>query len=283
MIPFVKLQSIGNDFVLLDSAHTEGLDRAALARAMCDRFTGIGADGLLVLDHRAHGRLRLEMRNPDGTDDFCGNGLRCALHEAAAQGWTGATGTIDHGGRTVPYHLGSNGTIETVLGPAEVDPAIVPLARQEPLIQGPIEAMGHHWIASAVSTGSTHLVILTPDLPTDEELRHWGPALEHHPWFPLRTSVMWTQPVGDDAVRLRIWERGLGETLGCGSGSVAAAAVWMRTRGRPGWVDVVNPGGQVRVSADDLVGDFRVTGIAHRVFSGVWTLPSSASRSSPVG
>lgn len=272
MIPFVKLQSIGNDFVLVEADALADRDPSTVAISLCDRHTGIGADGLLTLSREAGQALRLRMFNPDGTEDFCGNGLRCSIHESRYRGWTPPVGVVHHFGREVAYEAQEDGMIRTVIGRAEVSPARVPLALDHSLLDAEIVAADRTFSGSAVSTGSTHLVILTDELPNDQELLAWGPALEHHPWFPARTSVMWARVEGLDRLALRIWERGLGETLGCGSGSVAAAAVWMRRRGAGGEVTVVNPGGTLIVEAQAWDAELAVCGTAQRTYTGLVAL-----------
>ena len=294
-IPFWKLQSIGNDFplvhlddlgallervaretreaspppeaecfVLPDAAATD-LDGllARLAVAMADRRFGVGGDGLLAAAKTGEGRVRLRMFNPDGTEDFCGNGLRVAAVHARAQGWVGETFTIDHLGRAVPVEIGG-GEVETRLGGASYLPADVPLRGPE-LFRA---ALPGGRIGSSLTTGSTHTVVWVDELPEDEAFFAESPALENHGTFPDRTSVMWTRLVGPDHLRLRIWERGVGETQGCGTGSTAAAVDYLRGEGRAGRVRVDNPGGTIHVSWDPAANVTEVEGTAEYVYSG---------------
>lgn len=273
MIPFVKVQSIGNDFVLIETPGED--DLSSLAVRMCARHTSIGSDGLLVVEPVDRHRLHMRMFNPDGSEDFCGNGLRCAAVYAAEQGWVDAERefTIHHFGRDVRCLVDGN-QASTVLGRATFRAAEVPWGTlsqaDEEWFDREIEAGGWIGSASLVSTGSTHTVIFVPELPDDETVAKVGSALEHHPIFPSRTSVIWVHRIVSDHLQIRIWERGVGETLGCGTGSSAAAIVEARRDGRAGprTIRVDNPGGTVRVSFDGWDQPISISGEANRVYSG---------------
>ncbi|MBS1724401.1 MAG: diaminopimelate epimerase [Armatimonadetes bacterium] len=242
MIRFWKTETIGNDFVLIDLREVRPNQLGALAKRVSDRHFGIGSDGLLAVAPHESG-LELRMFNPDGTEDFCGNGLRCAAAFGRGQGWTPSEFSIQHGGRLVPASVGPDGDATVVLPPADYRPVAVPIATQTPAIDLEL----HGVVGSALSTGSTHFVVFCEDLPLDEEFFRVSPRIEHDPIFPERTSVMYVK-VGDDRhLRLRIWERGAGETLGCGTGSVAAAVEWARRSGSSGTFLIENPGGELEV------------------------------------
>lgn len=272
-IPFAKVQSIGNDFVLVDAeafaSEPEIVDFAVQAS---DRRLGVGSDGLLVIapPARPGGEVVLRMFNPDGSEDFCGNGLRCAAQYAIEQGWVGAQFPITHLGRLVTVSA-AGGLISTVLPPASFRPEDVPLAPGMPeLIDSPLVVGGETVPATALSTGSTHLVLLDDQLPTEERFQRISPLLEHHAAFPARTSIMWTQVVGERRLKLRIWERAVGETLGCGSGTSAAAVAYARKSGRTGAIEVANPGGTLTVVLPSWDGPITVLGRAYTVYHGTW-------------
>jgi len=379
-VPFIKTQSIGNDFVLMMASDVEGLDWSALTEQMCEPRFGVGADSSLILQVESRQHLTLWMFNADGTPDFCGNGLRCAINYAWTQGWVDDSLSVTHHGREVgarimaldegiagyplpsplpegegaisavqnsspqevdfqlqspspgegevrglrgqgagsvdssehssvhpphpnPLPLGSGGEgakflpppwgaggfegalatektgagtaatpsvlIATTLGLASFEPADFPLAPGTgPMFMSDLDGQ----IVSSVSTGSAHTVIFVDELPTDPAFKPTSLALEHHPIFPERTSIMWTQVVGPDHLKLRIWERGVGETLGCGSGSTAAAAVYLRRENRGGRVQVDNPGGTVFVEADSWDEPMTICGRAYVTFEGEFPL-----------
>jgi diaminopimelate epimerase len=248
-VRFWKTQTIGNDFVLVHAEDVEGTDLPTLSREVCERKFGIGADGLLIVGKSEAG-LSLRMFNPDGTEDFCGNGLRCAAFHAVRQGWVANEHRIEHFGRLIHAVVLPDGSAKTAIGPAVYDPEVVPLDRDTPLVDE--DVLGYK--GSALSTGSTHFVTFVRMLPNDEEFSRVGPMIENAPLFPQRTSVIFAREAGERLLEIRIWERGVGETLGCGTGSSAAAAEWMRKHGRAGDVEVQNPGGALIVSADELGG-----------------------------
>ena len=268
MIPFWKTQSVGNDFpvVLLDDVESDALP--ALAIAMADRHFGIGGDGLLALRVIDRQAFDLRMFNPDGTEDFCGNGIRCAAQLAHAEGWTEDEFTVLHGGEAIPIRV-RDGRIVTTLGPASYDAERVPYVGS-PLIDAGIEP---GLVGTALTTGSTHLVIPVDRLPESPEFEVVSARLEVDPRFPNRTSVICVETVGVDALKIRIWERGVGETLGCGTGTSAAAADYLRRQGRGGEVTVQNRGGTLLVSLEAPESRIELTGTAEILFRGQWPSP----------
>ncbi|MBS1700127.1 MAG: diaminopimelate epimerase [Armatimonadetes bacterium] len=274
---FWKVESIGNHFPLihLDSVTgatpEEVTDKLSkLSIAMCREHYSIGGDGLLAVGMEGT-NVRLRMFNPDGTEDFCGNGIRCAAQHAHEQGWVGTQFNILHLDRTVPVTI-DNGLIRSVIGTASYDPKDVPTNIMGELFNVTIfAARVDDWSVvlpgSALSTGSTHVVLPTGSLPDDDGFRKISSMLEHDPRFPKRTSVIWAVQDGD-ALKIRIWERGVGETFGCGTGSSAAAVDWMRRRGSGGRIEVKNPGGSVWVSADTWHHPITIEGTAKTLFEG---------------
>lgn len=277
-LPFWKAESAGNDFVLVHAAefmhHTDFLEH--LARFVSPRRTGIGSDGLLALAPTAFG-LQLRMFNPDGTEDFCGNGLRIAARHGFDQDWVPREFSIHHLDREVPCWISENGSARTQIGSASFLPDRVPIVLDEELFMSPIEVGGEELEASAVTTGSTHTVILVDELPGDERFQRMSRQLELSPLFPQRTSVIWTLPVSDRDLKIRIWERGAGETLGCGTGSSAAAAVWFRKRGLSGAAEVQNPGGSIHIEMASWDAPITVESIPRETYAGAIELPTELS------
>ena len=211
------------------------------------------------------------MFNPDGTEDFCGNGLRCAARFAFDQRMVGATFNILHLDRTVPVTV-DGALIKTIIGTASYEPKDVPTIIAGELFDETIFAgRDSDWsvvlAGSALSTGSTHVVLPVGSLPDDEGFKAISSRIEVDPRFPQRTSVIWAAREAE-ALKIRIWERGVGETLGCGTGSSAAAVDWMRRRKRGGRIEVKNPGGTVWVSADTWSSPITLEGEATTVFQG---------------
>lgn len=288
-LKFWKVESIGNHFPLI---HLDAVTRttpeevtAALTQLsidMCRHHFGIGGDGLLAVGME-EGDLRLRMFNPDGTEDFCGNGLRCAAQHALNQGWVGEAFNIRHLDRVVPVTI-KDGLIKTIIGTASYDPKDVPTNIQGELYNETIFAARiDDWSVvlqgSALSTGSTHVILPTGSFPDDDGFVKISQKLEHDPRFPQRTSVIWSVREGE-ALKIRIWERGVGETQGCGTGSSAAAVDWMRRRGEGGRIEVKNPGGSVWVSADSWRHPITVEGTAKTLFEGDFPLDQLTTTSS---
>ena len=262
-IPFWKTEALGNDFVLVHSEAVEGCDLDLLAQRLCNRHMGVGSDGLLVLGKD----FRLRMFNPDGTEDFCGNGLRCAAWHVRLQGWAGDSFTLVHRGVLVPAKVAPDGMVSVELGRAEFNAAAVPLnAETHPAEMWMESFFGH--VATAVSTGSTHLILLVDQLPEDSTFFALSPQIEVDSFFPDRTSVIWVKRDGSLAATIRIWERGAGETLACGTGNVAVASVLTRLDGTGGTYMIHNPGGTAKVSINADLTHPVISSPVRQVFEG---------------
>ncbi|MDX2131378.1 MAG: diaminopimelate epimerase [Planctomycetota bacterium] len=296
-IPFEKVHGLGNDFVLIDAladAALSAVDWAALAPAACDRHTGIGADGVLVLlpPDRPGSHARMRIVNADGGDGgMCGNGIRCAARHlveahAAALRPAGVAHplrlTIDVGDRT--YAIDVETRDGRFLG-ATVDmgaPAL-PAGGPEPI---PLHLLGRADVAASgwadacdlregfvrVDMPNPHAVFFVGDV-TRVALERVGPVIEHHPMFPLRTNVQFVQVLSTEHLRVRTWERGAGATLACGTGACAAVVAGSISGRCTRQATVSLPGGDLRVSWDGASGHVFMTGPAERVFAGQWRGP----------
>ena len=267
-LPFTKMQGAGNDFVVVSG---ERSDWSELAVRLCCRRRGVGADGLLVALPSARAVVRMRMFNPDGTEDECGNGLRClALYAFERRTVSGPEFSVEtlSGVKTAQVRPEGAGRARVTvdLGRASLEPASVPiLFSGENALDVPLEGGGEILRVHALSTGTAHTVLF--EMPDEERFGRLSPLLEHHPAFPERTSGMWTEVESPERVRIRIWERGAGETLACGTGA-AAVAVAAHLSGRTGRrVEVHSGGGTllIEVSPDLAI---RKTGPAVLVFEG---------------
>ena len=255
-LPFTKMQGVGNDFVVvvtpdLRSELPQDIDCSHLAITLCDRHTGIGGDGLIVVTPSP---LTMQFWNPDGTPDMCGNGLRCLIHLSQERGWVGERGTVQTPVGRRDFDRDNAGNIRVTMGMPEIFP--------------PLEALGY--TLHPIDTGSDHVVIFVEELPQDDVFFSLSSQIENHPAFPNRTSVMWTQRTSQ-GLSLRIWERGVGETLGCGTGACAVAVVYKKFP-----LEVQSKGGTLTVSQKST-GEIQLAGPAVIVFTGVYT-PSSPTR-----
>jgi diaminopimelate epimerase len=276
-LKFWKVQSIGNHFPLIHLSDVStspdvSIDNvlADLAIRMCRDHFGVGGDGLLAVGMEGSD-VRLRMFNPDGTEDFCGNGIRCAAYHAVQQSWVHEEFKILHRDQTVATTV-RDGLIRTIIGEASYAPERVPTSIvgelfNETIFAARIDDWSVVLNGSALTTGSTHVVLPTGSLPDDDGFVKISKMLENDPRFPQRTSVIWCVRE-DDALRIRIWERGVGETLGCGTGSSAAAVDFMRRRGSGGRIEVRNPGGNVWVEADSWNRPITLEGTAESLFEG---------------
>jgi diaminopimelate epimerase len=283
--PFTKMQAVGNDFVVIEEeSWPQDTDWAAQSLHLCDRNFGIGGDGLLVVGGSQVADVRMRMFNPDGTEDMCGNGLRCVARLAYERGLLEhhTTGNIETlaGIRKVAVDAAmTSAAIVAEMGiprfaPEEL-PALPPVNRVNmldyPLV---IEGDGERTV-STVNTGSTHTILWAEELPDDALFFAVSPLIENHPLFPERTSVIWTKVLskgGTEApplLEVRIWERGAGETLGCGTGACAAAVlarVQNKVTGES--VAVRSKGGTLHILSRDKESPLEMTGPAEIVFTG---------------
>jgi diaminopimelate epimerase len=285
---FIKVEGLGNDFILFDGLDgrlpVERLEQPDLVRRLCDRHTGIGADGILLLlpaedPGSAHARMRI--LNSDGSEaEMCGNGIRCAakiLHDghpelASIRSFEIETGA---GRRTCELDLHGCGAVVAVrvdMGAPDLERSSLPMVGTGQFIEQPIEAGGRRLLGTAVSLGNPHLVIFTGADEEPEALaRSLGPLLERHPDFPRRTNVELARLGGEGGpIELWVWERGAGITRACGTGAcataVAAVATGRLAAGRP--VEIHLPGGVLQVEVAPPLARVYMTGPAAEVFRG---------------
>ncbi len=254
---FTKLHGLGNDFILLERPTALGLIDAPTAKRLCDRATGVGADGVLeVTDHA--GTLTLIIRNADGSrPEMCGNGLRCVGRYLANRGRLppeGITVATDAG----PRHVAADGALITVAMGAVRD-----LGRHT------ITAAGEPLVGRWLDVGNPHFVIERPASVAD--VCRLGPLVEHASTFPAGANVAFVQ-AGLNQIDATIWERGSGLTGACGSGACAVAVSHWIDVGATGPVTVHQPGGDLVI--DGRPDAVRMTGPAVEVFSGQLTDPA---------
>jgi diaminopimelate epimerase len=255
-----KLHATGNDFLVWSARDPESLpgDVEAFARAVCDRHTGIGADGLILVTAGTDGAdATMTLHNADGNvAEMSGNGARCLAWVAVRDGFTGETLVVDTGGgrRTIDLDRSADATVTSAtvdMGPVTFEPAEIPLDAPS-AFDLTAEYHGTEYHGDAAGMGNPLLVLFVDDPETARVTQH-GPHLEHDARFPRRTNVEFVAPDGDGGMRMRVWERGVGETLSCGTGACAVAAVAHR-RGLVGErVTVHVPGGDLVVEIGDTI------------------------------
>lgn len=251
-----KLHGTGNDFLV--TVARDAAPGADLARALCDRHRGIGADGLITLLPGAAGAdCTMELRNADGgIAEMSGNGIRCLAWVAVREG-LGLSGRLlveTGGGRRTMSLVVEDGELRSAtvdMGPVTFEPAAIPLEAPSAF---DLEATFHGttYRGDAAGMGNPHLVLLVDDVDAARVVQH-GPHLEVDKRFPNRTNVEFVSPNTRGGIDMRVWERGVGETLSCGTGACAAAAVAHR-RGIVGADTVVRVrGGELSVTLGDTV------------------------------
>jgi diaminopimelate epimerase len=271
-IEFLKMQGLGNDFLVFDAPATADshLDSHRL-RALADRHTGVGFDQALMMERPRDAASRVFYRifNSDGTEvEQCGNGARCiaALLYARAPelGRDLVMGSV---GGTVRAHVADDGLVSVDMGVPNFDPRSLPMTATAEASAYTLQVDGAEVSVGAVSMGNPHAVVQVPDVKT-APVERFGPSIEHHPRFPKRTNVGFMEIVGRGHIRLRVFERGAGETLACGTGACAAVAVG-RLRGLlDARVRVDLPGGSAMVSWAAAAEPIWLTGPATTVFTG---------------
>lgn len=256
----VKAHAYGNDFLCVPASDVHG-GLTALARAMCHRHHGIGADGVMVYEFRDRGAT-MRLLNADGSvSELSGNGMRClaALVARTQDLSKGATLTID-------TDAGIK-TLELLSRDRERFTFRASMGQPVELHEVSIAAAGETVTASILRMGNPQCVVLGP-LPDAQRFERLGPALSTHSMFPQGTNVEFAQVEARDRVRIMIWERGVGPTLSSGTGSSASAVAAAAHGGAARAVDVIAPGGTQRVEWDD--DGVYLTGWAEVVFDGQW-------------
>jgi diaminopimelate epimerase len=293
-IQFTKMQGAGNDFVVLDETqHRYGLT-AAQYRFLADRHFGVGADQILTVRPAPSPEVDFEyvIHNADGGEvEHCGNGARCFARFVWERGLIQKDRVrvkVKQG--TIELQLTDDGCVTVDMGPPVFDLPRIPFDAlgQTPVVQGAWEAwplsLGSAQqdavvLVSVVSMGNPHAVLLVDDVEIAPVLS-WGPLLESHPAFPNRVNVGFMQVVDATHIRLRVFERGVGETLACGTGACAAVVAGMRLGLLKGPVEVETRGGRLRIAWEmhgpqGLAAHVAMTGPATTVFEGEMTLPPS--------
>jgi diaminopimelate epimerase len=272
-IEFVKMQGLGNDFFVFDApaaAPKAGLDAATL-RAIADRRTGVGFDQALMIEAPRDSASRAFYRifNADGTEvEQCGNGVRCvAAHLYARAPQLGREFTLGSPGGAVRARVLDGRNVSVEMGAPDFEPQSLPMRTRRAESVYALRIDAEEVSFGAVSVGNPHIVVEVPDVDT-APVERVGAALGRHPEFPNRTNVGFMQIVDRGNIRLRVFERGVGETRACGTGACAAVAVG-RSRGLlDATVQVNLPGGAAQVSWEGPGRTLWLTGPATTVFTG---------------
>ncbi|NLJ36240.1 MAG: diaminopimelate epimerase [candidate division WS1 bacterium] len=237
---FTKMHGLGNDYIYINAIEQDlaGYDLARLATVLSDRHFGIGGDGIiLVAPSQAHD-FTMRIFNSDGSEaEMCGNGVRAFARYVYEHGLTDKLQLeIETGAGVIkPSLLLRAGIVEQVtvdMGQPRLHRGQIPMSGEpadEPVIAQQLEVGGRSFEVTCVSMGNPHCVIFTEQI-TDELVLEWGPKIEHHPAFPRRTNVEFARLMGTQCIEMRVWERGAGETLACGTGACAVTVASILNR-----------------------------------------------------
>lgn len=278
---FTKMEGLGNDYIYVDCMAGEpASDWENLSIRMSDRHFGVGADGIILIMPSKVADFRMRMFNADGSEGkMCGNGSRCVAKYVYDNGLTRKTEvTLETlaGIKVLKMHLGADGKVDTVtvdMGEPILTAAEVPaLSASERMVEETLPTAKHgDFAVTAVSMGNPHGVIFVDEI-TDELVLGAGPELERHSAFPDRANIEFVKVIDGETVQMRVWERGSGETLACGTGACAtavAAALTGRTNRK---VTVKLIGGDLSIEWNEKDNHVYMTGPARTVFTGVWIL-----------
>ncbi len=274
---FVKMQGLGNDYVYVDCVRQAmPRDPAELARRISDRHFGVGSDGLILIGPSERADARMRMFNADGSEsEMCGNGIRCVAKFVHDHGIARKPALSIETGRGVLelelfLQAGKVERVRVDMGEPIVKAEVIPTGLPgNPPLDAFLDVAGHAFQVTGVSMGNPHCVIFV-DAITDHLVHQIGPQIETHPLFPRRTNVEFVRVQSPTEVEMRVWERGSGETLACGTGACAVCVAGVLTDRTRREVTVHLRGGDLRLEYRESDNHVYMTGPAVEVFTGEW-------------
>ncbi|MNC10132.1 Diaminopimelate epimerase [compost metagenome] len=275
MMEFTKMHGLGNDFILVEGETQLPADASGLAVKLCDRFFGIGADGLVYILPSDKADFMMRIMNSDGSEaEQCGNAIRCVAKYVYDRGLTDKTEvtieTVGAGAQKVQLTVenGKAVKVKVDMGAPILKGLQVPTTVDaDRVIDHPIEVDGREFRFTAVSMGNPHCVIYVDDA-VSFDLHNWGPKLEKHPMFPRKVNVEFATVKSRDYVDMRVWERGAGPTLACGTGA-CATLVSSVLNGLADRTAVVSlKGGELLIEWNEADNHVYMTGPAQEVYTG---------------
>ena len=275
VLKFTKMQGLGNDFVVLDGVRQRVELSPAQLRLLADRHFGVGCDQVLLVE-KATGDadFRYRIFNADGGEvEQCGNGARCFMVFVRAQGLTAKRELrVETEGGLINPRLEADGQVTVDMGVPRFAPEDVPFSGGTGAVDESLAVDGVPVRISALSMGNPHAVQVVTDVDL-APVASQGPLIEHHPRFPQRANAGYMQVVDRATIRLRVWERGVGETLACGTGACAAVVVGMRRNLVDSPVRVRTRGGELMIAWAGEGRPVQMTGPAVTVYEGTWNVP----------
>ena len=272
---FTKMHGLGNDYVCINCFRERVEDPPGFARALCDRHYGIGADGLILICPSKVSDFKMEIYNSDGSvAGMCGNGIRCLGKYVYDYGLTGKeTLSIEtkSGIRNMHLHIQDGKACGAMvdMGVPRLNAHSIPILSEKDLvINDPIEVQKKNYRLTGISMGNPHAVIFSEEI-NGISLEETGRELEFHPRFPERANIEFCHVTARDRMEIRVWERGVGETLACGTGACAAVVASVLNDLTDEEVIVKLLGGELSVRWDRKVNHVFLEGPAVKVFDGV--------------
>ncbi len=273
-IAFSKYHGLGNDFVLIDNRHSaEPILTPEQAEKWCDRNFGIGADGVIFLLNADNGEHRMRIYNSDGSEpEMCGNGIRCLAKFMQDLGIPTIEGKyiIHTGAGLIVPQMDADGLVTVDMGKPFLTAAEIPTALGESdqkVVNVPLEVGGKTWNVTTVSMGNPHCMTFVDDVDSIP-LAEIGVLFEHHPVFPKRTNTEFVEVVNRGYVKMRVWERGAGATLACGTGACATVVAGVLNDLCDRTCTVNLPGGDLKITWSAESDRILMTGPAKLVFTG---------------
>ena len=286
---FTKMQGCGNDYIYVNG-FTEKIpqeEKTELVRHISDRHFGIGGDGVIFINPSAEADFEMEMYNADGSRaEMCGNGIRCVAKYVYDKGLTDKNdiSVISYGQIKYLQLFLKEGRVDTVrvnMGAPELRPERIPVTvaeagtplEQERIVNAPIIVQGKEYKMTCVSMGNPHAVIFLEDV-TNLEIEQIGPYFENHERFPKRINTEFVKVLDKKTVQMRVWERGTGETLACGTGCCATVVACILNGLTDEKVTVKLLGGEIEIEWDREANLVYMTGPAVTVFEGEYDVPA---------
>jgi diaminopimelate epimerase len=272
---FTKMQGLGNDFVVLDGVRESVVLTPGEIRRIADRHFGVGCDQILLVEKatRPDVDFRYRIFNADGGEvEQCGNGARCFVHFVREQGLTTKRAIrVETRGGVIEPRLEADGQVTVDMGLPRFVPAEIPFVSASDAVVQPLDVGGRTVAITAISMGNPHAVQVVADVDA-APVRSEGPQIERHERFPQGVNAAYMQVIDRANIRLRVWERGAGETLACGTGACAAVVAGIRRGLLASPVNVATRGGVLEIAWAGAGAPVMMTGPAATVFEGEWSV-----------
>lgn len=275
MVKFTKMHGLGNDYVYMDAINQKIENRSELAKFVSDRHFGIGSDGLILICPSEKADFRMQMFNQDGSEaEMCGNGIRCVGKFVYDKGLTNKTTiTVETlAGIKTLVMTEKNGKIEAVrvdMGEPILEPKLIPVISEEnPVKNLQLKVEDKEFKFTCVSMGNPHAVAFIEEDVNDFDICKYGAKLEVNKAFPNKANIEFINVIDDKTLKMRVWERGAGETLACGTGACASAVAAMLNGYTSRKVTVHLLGGDLKIEWSKADNHVYMTGTATTVFEG---------------